>query len=102
MRVGERRAGLLALQRRDARHPRQRAAPARGRSPGPNPNLNLLTRTRTPSPSDSPNPNQADHLGVPVERVRLRLGSEAPLDGARTAEEVQLFRRASEVVVEVD
>lgn len=31
-----------------------------------------------------------------------RLGSEAPLDGAKTAEEVDMFRRASEVVVEVD
>ena len=73
-------------------------------NPIPDPNLNLLPLplTRTPSPSPSPNPNQADHLGVPAERVRLRLGSEAPLDGARTAEEVQLFRRASEVVVEVD
>ena len=37
---------------------------------------------------------------MPVERVRLRLGSEEPLDGARTAEEVELFRRASVVVVE--
>ena len=33
---------------------------------------------------------------------RHRLGSEAPLDGSQTAEEVEMFRRASEVVVEVD
>ena len=39
--------------------------------------------------------------GVLVERVQLRLGSEAPLDDSKTAEEVDLFRRASEVVVEV-
>tara|TARA_B100000787_G_C15956327_1_gene191249 strand:- start:172 stop:447 length:276 start_codon:yes stop_codon:yes gene_type:complete len=31
-----------------------------------------------------------------------RLGSEAPLDSSKTAEEVEMFRRASEVVVEVD
>ena len=62
----------------------------------------MPTLILTPSPSPSPNPNQADHLGVPAERVRLRLGSEAPLDGARTAEEVELFGRATEAVVEVD
>jgi hypothetical protein len=34
--------------------------------------------------------------------LHRRLGSDAPLDGSKTAEEVEMFRRASEVVLEID
>jgi len=34
--------------------------------------------------------------------LHRRLGLEPPLDGSKTAEEVEMFRRSSEVVVEVD